>query len=89
MAFARPIVAAAAGGSTDLVEDGVNGLLIPPGDQPALAKALQGLLADDSLRVALGQRGAEIVRGKYRFDLFQSQLATILASCGLDSLPPR
>jgi phosphatidylinositol alpha-1,6-mannosyltransferase len=88
MAFAKPIVAAAAGGSTDLVEDAVNGILIAPLDQAALSKALERLLRDDSLRKALGCRGAEIVRRKYPFNVFQAHLATILASCGLDSLPP-
>ena len=87
MAFAKPIVAAAAGGSTDLVKDKVNGLLIPPHDQAALIQALDQLLRDHSLRSTLGQRGAEIVRRKYRFDLFQSQFAALLAACGLDSLP--
>jgi phosphatidylinositol alpha-1,6-mannosyltransferase len=87
MAFAKPIVAAAAGGSTDLVQDNQNGLLIPPHDQTALIQALDQLLRDSSMRSALGLRGAEIVRHKYRFDLFQSQFAAILAACGLDSLP--
>jgi phosphatidyl-myo-inositol dimannoside synthase len=87
MAFAKPIVAAAAGGSTDLVEHNVNGLLIPPHDQAALTRALDQLLRDHTLRSTLGQHGAEIVRHKYRFDLFQSQFAAILAACGLDSLP--
>ena len=88
MAFAKPIVAAAAGGSTDLVQGNQNGLLIPPHDQTALIQALDQLLRDNSLRATLGQRGAEIVRRKYRFDLFQSQFAAVLAACGLDSLPP-
>ena len=88
MAFAKPIVAAAAGGSTDLVQGDQNGLLIPPHDQTALIQALDHFLRDDSLRATLGQRGAEIVRRKYRFDLFQSQFAAVLAACGLDSLPP-
>jgi phosphatidylinositol alpha-1,6-mannosyltransferase len=87
MAFAKPIVAATAGGSTDLVEHNVNGLLVPPRDQAALLQTLDLLLGDDSLRAKLGQRGAEIVRRKYRFDLFQSQFAAVLAACGLDSLP--
>jgi glycosyltransferase involved in cell wall biosynthesis len=86
MAFAKPIVAAAAGGSTDLVEDKVNGLLIPPRDQAALIQTLDQLLRDSSLRSTLGQRGAEIVRRKYRFDIFQSHFAAILTDCGLDSL---
>ncbi|MFZ3216176.1 MAG: glycosyltransferase family 4 protein [Candidatus Acidiferrales bacterium] len=88
MAFAKPIVAAAAGGSTDLVQDGVNGILVPPRDPAALAQALARLLGDEPLRSALGHRGAEIVRRQYRFDLFQSQFQAILSDCGLDSLPP-
>lgn len=88
MAFAKPIVAAAAGGSTDLVEDNVNGILIAPRDQSALTNTLERLLRDDSLRKALGRGGAEIVRRKCPFHRFQSQIASILASCGLDSLPP-
>jgi phosphatidyl-myo-inositol dimannoside synthase len=87
MAFAKPIVAAAAGGSTDLVDQKVNGLLVPPRDQAALIQALDQLLCDAALRAALGERGAAIVRSRYRFDLFQSQFAAILAACGLDSLP--
>jgi phosphatidyl-myo-inositol dimannoside synthase len=88
MAFAKPIVAAAAGGSTDLVENEINGILIPPRDQQALEQALERLLRDSSLRTKLGRTGAEIVRRKFRFDHFQSQLAAVLATCGLDSLSP-
>jgi len=88
MAFGKPIVAAAAGGSTDLVEDGVNGILVPPNDRQALTAALDRLLRDEPLRKSLGRRGAEIVRRKYAFHHFQSQIAAVLSSCGLDSLPP-
>jgi len=88
MAFGKPIVAAAAGGSTDLVEDRVNGILVPPRDPVALVRALELLLRDDLLRSTLGRRGAEIVRRKYRFDLFRGRICTILADCGLASIPP-
>ena len=84
MAFGKPLVGARAGGATDLIEDGVNGLLVPPHDQGALAQAIERLLRDDSLRATLGQKGAEIVRRKYRFDAFEKGLSTILAECGLD-----
>jgi len=87
-AFGKPIVAAAAGGSTDLVEDRVNGILVPPRDPVALVRALELLLRDDLLRSTLGRRGAEIVRRKYRFDLFRGRICTILADCGLASIPP-
>ena len=75
MAFGKPLVGAQAGGATDLIEDGVNGLLVPPHDQAALAQAIERLLRDDSLRATLGQKGAKIVSQKYRFEVFKRVLA--------------
>lgn len=85
MSFSKPVVAAAAGGATDVVEDGINGLLVPPGDTPRLAEALGQLFADEALRARLGRAGAEIVRQKYLFEVFQGALERILCDCGLDS----
>jgi len=85
MAFAKPVVGAACGGTTDVVEDDVNGLLIPPASPGRLVEALASLLSDELHRTRLGQRGAEIVRRKYSFEVFQSELEPILEECGLDS----
>jgi glycosyltransferase involved in cell wall biosynthesis len=79
MAFAKPVVGAACGGTTDLVEDGVNGLLVPPGDTGKLVAALDRLLTNDLFRAALGQRGAQLVREKYRFENFEVNLEHILS----------
>ena len=84
MAFGKPLIGARAGGATDLIEDRVNGLLVRPHDQAALAQAIERLLRGDSLRAALGQKGAEIVRQNYRFDVFQKGFGNILTECGLD-----
>jgi len=54
MAMGRPVVATAVGGNVDVVRDGVTGLLVPPGDPPALAGALAELIANPSLAAALG-----------------------------------
>jgi glycosyltransferase involved in cell wall biosynthesis len=54
MAHGRPVVATAVGGLPDAVEDGVTGLLVPPGDVPALRAALERLLGDAELRSRLG-----------------------------------
>ena len=78
MAFSKPIIAAASAGAIDVVENDVSGLLVPPGDPEKLAHALVRLLRDASLRKRLGQRGGEIVRSRYRFDIFQSELASVL-----------
>jgi glycosyltransferase involved in cell wall biosynthesis len=59
------VVGARAGGITGVVDDGKNGLLVPYGDVPALADAMQRLLDDAALRNSLGRRGKEKVQREY------------------------
>jgi len=59
MAAGLPVVATAVGGTPEVVEDGVTGLLLPPADPAALAKAINHLLGDPPLRLALGRAGRE------------------------------
>ncbi|MBI3997411.1 MAG: glycosyltransferase family 4 protein [Armatimonadetes bacterium] len=54
-----PVVAARVGGLPELIEDGVTGLLVPPGDPPALAAALRRLIVDPALRRQMGSAGRE------------------------------
>ena len=57
------VVSTTVGGVPELVEDGTNGRLVPPDDVPALAAALDGLVADPDGRRALGRAGqARVVR---------------------------
>ena len=78
MAFFKPVIAAASAGAKDVVEDDVNGLLVPPGNPEKLSRALVRLLRDASLRERLGRRAGEIVRDRYRFERFQTELMSIL-----------
>jgi glycosyltransferase involved in cell wall biosynthesis len=57
-AAGTPLVAAASQGPAALVEDGVNGLLVPIDDAPALAAAVRRLMTDAVLRARLIERGA-------------------------------
>jgi glycosyltransferase involved in cell wall biosynthesis len=59
MAMGLPVVAVDAGGPRELIEDGVSGLLYPPADADALAKALGRLARDPHLRARLGQSARE------------------------------
>ncbi len=56
MSAGKPVIVSAIGSMTELVEDGVNGRLVPPGDEKALAQALEG--AADPAWVAAMSRGA-------------------------------
>ncbi len=57
MAFGLPVVATAAGGIPEAVEDGVSGRLVAPRDPRALAGALAEVVGDERLRVAWGAAG--------------------------------
>jgi phosphatidyl-myo-inositol dimannoside synthase len=88
MAFGKPLIGAARGGITDIIEDKVNGLLVPAGDLKSLVEALAELLENESLRMELGRRGAEKVRHRYSFEVFADDLERIIEECGLDSAVP-
>jgi phosphatidylinositol alpha 1,6-mannosyltransferase len=59
-----PVVAPAAGGPLDLVQDGVTGFLVTPGDPGALAAAVARLAASPRLRAAQGRAGRQVVLGR-------------------------
>ena len=68
MAAGRPVVASSVGGLAELVEDGVTGIQVPPGNVLALRNALERLLADAPLRARMGAAGREKAAG-YSADL--------------------
>jgi glycosyltransferase involved in cell wall biosynthesis len=62
-AFGLPLVATDVGGVRGAVEDGEAGLVVPPGDAAALARAVDRLAGDGELRERLRARGLERARG--------------------------
>ena len=62
MSLGVPVVATAAGGATEIVADGVDGLLVPPRDPAALAGALFRVLSNPGLAAALGAAGRDSSR---------------------------
>jgi glycosyltransferase involved in cell wall biosynthesis len=68
MAHGRPVVASAVGGLLDLVEDGVTGLQVPPGDVAALRDTLRRLLGDARLRRRLGTAARDRARERLSWE---------------------
>ncbi|KPL25201.1 MAG: hypothetical protein AMJ93_00785 [Anaerolineae bacterium SM23_84] len=62
MAAGRPVVATAAGGVLDIIEDQVNGLLVPPKNAALMAKAIQQLLQNQEQARRLGQRAQQYAK---------------------------
>lgn len=65
MSYAKPVVASNVGGIPKVINDGVNGLLVPPGDWRSLAVTLRNLMNDDRLRKRLGVSARETIIAKY------------------------
>lgn len=82
MAAGRPVVGAACGGATEVIADGETGFLVSYGDVPALETCLATLLADDSLRLGMGEAGRRRAEERHRFEQFRECLISILESNG-------
>ncbi len=70
MAVGRPVVAAAIGGLPEIVEEGVTGYLVPPGNAGALASTLRGLLGDPAARSTMGAAGRRRVAREFPRERF-------------------
>lgn len=65
MAHGVPVIATKVGGIPAAVRDGVDGLLVPPGDDPALVTAIERLARDPELRAAMSRHGQDRVRSEF------------------------
>lgn len=68
-ACGRAIVATDVPGCREIVRDGENGLLVPPRDAAALARALERIVTDAELRARFGRRGREIAVAEFSSDV--------------------
>jgi glycosyltransferase involved in cell wall biosynthesis len=68
MACGIPVVGTATGGIPELIEDGVNGFLVPEKDSDAIAGKIIQLLDDTELRVQMGRRGSASVGKTFNWE---------------------
>jgi glycosyltransferase involved in cell wall biosynthesis len=68
LAAGLPVVATALGGNLEVILDDVTGLLVPPKDPAALARALERLLRDDAFASRLSTAGREHVTANFSFE---------------------
>ncbi|MFM8320551.1 MAG: glycosyltransferase family 4 protein [Chloroflexota bacterium] len=76
-AFGKPVVASAVGGIGEVLQHGVNGLLVPPGDAAGLAGAVLSLLRDEPLRRRLGQALLEQSQQAYAWPAIARQVQQV------------
>jgi glycosyltransferase involved in cell wall biosynthesis len=74
----RAVVATNHGGTVELIEDGVTGMLVPPADPKALAAAIELLLADRPLREKMGQAAAIYAQENFGLPKYSGQMRDVI-----------
>ncbi len=74
-----PVIGADAGGIPGVISDGVDGLLVPFGDVPALAAAIRRLLDDPALAHRMGAAGRQKVLARYTWERIVAQVDDLYA----------
>ena len=87
MASGKPVIATQLAGVPELVEDGVSGLLVPPGDPAALAAAIGRLAGDAELRARMGEAGRAKVRAEFDVRLEAKRLLSLFRGTGVFPRP--
>jgi len=77
MALSRPVVASNVGGIPEMIEEGISGLMVPPGDCDALAGAIVRLLSDHPLADMLARRGHDLVHERFCIELMTSSIENL------------
>jgi len=80
MACGTPVVAAACDGLAEIIEHEVDGWLVPPGDEPAMAAAIIDLNRQPARRAQLAEQGKKRVRARFSADRYLAELQTLYCS---------
>jgi len=89
MAQHVPAIVSNVGGMPELVEDGVSGLVVPPRDHIALAKAITKLASDREHSKALGQAARERIETAFNIDATIDKIEILFQSVVEDNLSKR
>jgi glycosyltransferase involved in cell wall biosynthesis len=84
MALCKPVIATDGGGTSEIVQDGVTGFLVPRGDSAALAEKIEYLLDNPAIARAMGIEGRNLLEREFSLEqltdrtlfLYESALAS-------------
>jgi len=80
MASRKPVVATNVGGIPEIIEDGLTGMLVPPCDAPALARAMVRLLSDRQQCDMMGEEGRRRVEASFGIEKTAARLESLYRS---------
>ena len=77
MSYKLPVISTHVGGIPELIEDGVNGYLIHPGDIDSLEDRINKLIQSKSLRIRMGESGYQRFLADFQISILLKKLETI------------
>ena len=78
MAAGRPVVSSDEGGKTEIIEDGINGLLYPASDVTALTGAIERVMNDEKLRLKMIGNGIATAAGRFSMKRCAGEVAQVI-----------
>jgi glycosyltransferase involved in cell wall biosynthesis len=81
LAAGTPVVGTDTGGANEVIKNGDNGFLLPPGDAEGTAAAIRVLFENDGMRRAMGLRGRRLVADNYTWEKCAARYLTVFESC--------
>ncbi len=80
MAAGKPVVATNVSSIPEIVQHDETGILVDPADPPRLAEAIVRLLQDRELATAMGERGRDVMLGKFTLERMISQIESVFTA---------
>ncbi|MEI6633619.1 MAG: glycosyltransferase [Chlamydiota bacterium] len=88
MASGKAVVATRVGGNSEMIDDGINGVLVPVGDPDAIARAVGRLLRDEHARRRMGEAARKTVRERFSVETMTRSICDIYEEGIRDSHRP-
>jgi len=76
----KPVIGCAAGGMSEIIADGINGILVQPNNEDALRNAVERLIRDESFRRRMGDKGRKIFEDNFTSELVAQRSAVLFDS---------
>jgi len=77
MGYGKPVIASSAGGIVDIVADDDTGLLVPPGDADALARAISRAMDEPEALAGIAKRGTDFAERRFGWDAIVHDLKAV------------
>lgn len=79
MYHGRPAIGAPVGGTPEVVQNNVTGILADPDKNGELKDAMRRMMSDEDLRLKFGEAGRELVQAEFSYDAFEQRFHSLLA----------